>query len=97
MSTSSCIVNIHLDSVALNFSEFPLVLEGGPGALELLGELLGVGLQSHAAQLLLHLANLNIKRPGLEKVKSIEMTCFVVTLRQCDMCLFGALLRTNYI
>lgn len=82
MSTSSsCIVNIHLDSVALNFSEFPLVLEGGPGALELLGELLGVGLQSHAAQLLLHLANLNIKRPGLEKVKSIEMTCFVVTLR----------------
>ena len=75
------IVNIHLDCVTLHFSEFPLVLEGGPGALELLGELLGVGLQSHAAQLLLHLANLKIKRPGLEKVKSIEMTCFVVTLR----------------
>ena len=51
-------VNIHLDCVTLHFSEFPLVLEGGAGAPELLGELLGVGLEPHAPQLLLHLANL---------------------------------------
>ena len=48
----------HLDCITLHFSQFPLVVEGGAGALELLGELLGVGLQPHAAQLVLHLANL---------------------------------------
>ena len=49
----------YLDCITLNFSEFALLLERGPGALELLGELLGVRLQPHAAQLLLHLPHLH--------------------------------------
>jgi len=52
----------HFDRVALHLPQLPLLLEGGPGVAELLAELLGVRLQPHVPQLLLHLPHLRV--PG---------------------------------
>ena len=48
----------HLDCVALDFPQLSLLFKSSPGVAELLAQLLGVRLQPHVPQLLLHLAHL---------------------------------------
>ena len=64
----------------MNFSEFALLLERGPGALELLGELLGVRLQPHAAQLLLHLPHLHTGDVAVVSAKSMYVLLYSDTI-----------------